>query len=32
LLRISQAAGPGWQTRIGEVLERHVGKAKRGSA
>jgi len=27
-----KAGGPGWQTRIGEVLERHAGKAggKRG--
>ena len=27
-----KAGGPGWQTRIGEVLERHVGKAKGKSA
>lgn len=24
-----KAGGAGWQTRIGDVLERHVGKAKR---
>jgi uncharacterized protein (DUF4415 family) len=24
-----KAGGPGWQTRIGEVLERHAGKAGR---
>ncbi|TMJ12275.1 MAG: hypothetical protein E6G94_14145 [Alphaproteobacteria bacterium] len=24
-----RAGGAGWQTRIGEVLERHVGSAKR---
>lgn len=27
-----KAGGPGWQTRIGEVLERHAGKVKRKSA
>lgn len=27
-----KAGGEGWQARIGEVLERHVGKAKRKSA
>ena len=26
-----KAGGAGWQTRIGEALERHVGKAKQGS-
>ncbi|HKR25682.1 MAG TPA: BrnA antitoxin family protein [Allosphingosinicella sp.] len=27
-----KADGPGWQTRIGEVLERHAEEAKRKSA
>lgn len=27
-----KADGAGWQTRIGEVLERHVGKKERKSA
>lgn len=27
-----KAGGEGWQARIGDVLERHVGRAKRKSA
>jgi uncharacterized protein (DUF4415 family) len=27
-----EAGGAGWQTRIGEALERHAGKAERKQA